>query len=101
MIVEIELPASYQDEFGIRLEELVSISRDGGLSVLKRFDGVPYICFYQLHVSFLFTYFGLFHATHRLADYHLCCTPIWTRVSVVVMKTYGDEGTHLDPTNIL
>ncbi|KAG5413988.1 hypothetical protein IGI04_001555 [Brassica rapa subsp. trilocularis] len=38
--VEIELPASYQDEFGIRLEELVSISRDGGLSVLKRFDGV-------------------------------------------------------------
>uniref|UniRef100_M4DBT1 Cation-transporting P-type ATPase N-terminal domain-containing protein n=1 Tax=Brassica campestris TaxID=3711 RepID=M4DBT1_BRACM len=32
--------ASYQDEFGIRLEELVSISRDGGLSVLKRFDGV-------------------------------------------------------------
>ncbi|KAF3531601.1 hypothetical protein DY000_02038377 [Brassica cretica] len=38
--VEIELPASYPDEFGIRLEELVSISRDGGLSVLKRFDGV-------------------------------------------------------------
>ncbi|XP_048600188.1 calcium-transporting ATPase 8, plasma membrane-type-like isoform X4 [Brassica napus] len=29
-----------QDEFGIRLEELVSISCDGGLSVLKRFDGV-------------------------------------------------------------
>ncbi|CAN7071751.1 unnamed protein product [Brassica oleracea var. botrytis] len=38
--VEIELPASYPDEFGIRLEELVSISCDGGLSVLKRFDGV-------------------------------------------------------------
>ncbi|XP_013600135.1 PREDICTED: calcium-transporting ATPase 8, plasma membrane-type-like isoform X4 [Brassica oleracea var. oleracea] len=32
--------ASYPDEFGIRLEELVSISCDGGLSVLKRFDGV-------------------------------------------------------------
>ncbi|CAH8317845.1 unnamed protein product [Eruca vesicaria subsp. sativa] len=40
-VVGIGIPVSCPDEFlGIKLEELASISRDGGLSVLKRFDGV-------------------------------------------------------------